>query len=191
VAAVRARRGLPERYVLSVGTIEPRKNLATAIAAFHAAAPRGVALALVGPRGWKLAEAIGADLAAGAVRPGIVVTGAVEDDELPALYAGASAFLFPSLYEGFGFPVLEAMACGTPVLSSDASSLAEVLGDAGVLLPPRDVAAWAEALRALLADPTRGRELGERGRRRAAEFTWERTARATRAVYEGLDARRP
>ncbi len=190
IERVRARYALPARYVLCVGTLEPRKNLVTARAAFAAAGLAGVALVHAGPRGWLHDEAIGPDPAAGAV---MHFAGPVGDADLPALYSGAEAFLFPSLYEGFGFPVLEAMACGTPVLSSDTTSLPEIVGDAGVLLPPRDVAAWTAALRAIAGEPGRERrqELAARGRARAARFTWDATARAMRVIYEELHAPRP
>ncbi len=190
VLRARTRYALPERYVLTVGTLEPRKNMTTALAAWAAAGSRDVALALVGPRGWRLRQAIGRELAAGGSRPGVILTGHVDDRDLPALYTGASAFLFPTLYEGFGVPVLEAMACGTPVLSSDAASLPEVVGDAAVLLPPGDVRAWAQALRDVLGDPARAADLVARGRDRAAKFPWTKAGRETAAVYEEVHAGR-
>ena len=111
------------------------------------------------------------------------VLGFVPDDDLPALLTAAEVFVFPSLYEGFGLPPLEAMACGTPVVASDSSSLPEVLGDAALLVPPGDVAALAGALARLLDDGALRARLRERGLARAASFTWERTARATLAAY--------
>jgi len=190
VAQARARYRLPERYVLSVGTIEPRKNLGTLLAAFRAAAPAGVGLVVVGKRGWLPEQALTAadtQRHAGAV----VFTGYVPDDDLPALYGGAELFAFPSLYEGFGSPVAEAMACGAPLLVSDTSSLPEVAGDAGVQLPPRDVRAWAEALTALLGERERRAELRARGLRRAEKFTYDEAARRTLEVYREVHARRP
>ena len=112
--------------------------------------------------------------------------GFVTDADLPTLYAAATLFAFPSRYEGFGLGPLEAMACGTPVLASDASSLPEVVGEAGLLLPPDDPAAWSEALRRLLDDPGLADRMRAAGLARAAEFTWVRTARRTRAVYASL-----
>ena len=151
-----------------------------------------LALVHAGPPGWRLEQAIGRDAAARAQAADLRLVGSVDEADLPALYSGAEAFLFPSLYEGFGFPVLEAMACGTPVLSSDSTSLPEIVGDAGVLLPPRDVAAWTGALRGIAgaAGRERRKKLAARGRERAARFTWEATARAMRAIYEELHARR-
>ena len=105
------------------------------------------------------------------------------EEDLPALYSGAALFVFPSLYEGFGLPVLEALACGVPVLSSDAASLPEVVGDAGVLLPPTDPDAWAHALGDLLSRPAKLEEMRRRSLARAASFSWERAARETLAAY--------
>ena len=190
IERVRERLGLPQHYVLAVGTLEPRKNLRTALAAYTALARPGLGLVLVGPRGWHLEQAVGPELARGQGLAGVVMTGAVDEADLAAIYSGASAFLYPSLHEGFGFPPLEALACGLPVLASDVTSLPEVVGDAGVLLPPTDVAAWVEALAAVLDDPARAADLKARGPRRAATFRWDRTARATRDAYEELHARR-
>ena len=111
-------------------------------------------------------------------------TGYVEEEDLPALYNGASLFVFPSLYEGFGLPVLEAMACGTPVITSNTSSLPEVAGDAAILVDPENVEAIVEAMRRVLADRALAAELQAKGLERAKQFTWERTARETIAVYE-------
>ena len=191
VERVRARYGLPGRYVLTVGTLEPRKNMTTAIAAFEAAAIPDVSLVLVGPPGWRLRQAIGPHLAAGGSRKGVVLAGKVDDTDLAALYTGAAAFLFPTLYEGFGVPVLEAMACGTPVLASDVASLPEVAGDAALLLPPKDVRAWADALRLVLGDPGRAADLAARGPARAALFPWTKAGRDTAALYARVRAGRP
>ncbi|MDW8373925.1 MAG: glycosyltransferase, partial [Planctomycetota bacterium] len=115
---------------------------------------------------------------------------AVEDDDLVAMYSLATVMAFPSVYEGFGFPPLEALACGAPVVSSNAASLPEVCGDAALLIPPLDVAEWVRALRRVLGDEALRRELGARGPRQAAKFTWAATAQATQAVYRSL-LRRP
>jgi len=111
-------------------------------------------------------------------------TGYIPEGDLPALYNGADLFVFPSLYEGFGLPVLEAMACGTPVITSNTSSLPEVAGDAALLVDPYDVDAIAEAMRRVLTDLNLAGELRVKGLARASEFSWERTARETLAVYE-------
>jgi glycosyltransferase involved in cell wall biosynthesis len=171
-------------YVLAVGTLEPRKNLERLIAAWGRLPPAlqdSHTLALVGPRGWDDAPILSAARAAGAQ-----LLGGVTDDELRALYAGAAAFVYPSLYEGFGLPVLEAMAAGAPVITSNVSSLPEVAGDAALLVDPRDEAAIAEAIERVVTDPTLADDLRARGRPRAAAFSWARTARETLAVLSGL-----
>jgi glycosyltransferase involved in cell wall biosynthesis len=110
----------------------------------------------------------------------------VANQELPSYYAAADVFIFPSLYEGFGIPVLEAMACGTPVIASNAASLPEVVGDAGLLIDPRVPEAWAEAIARVLTDGSLADRLRQRGLERAGQLTWERTARETLQVYEQL-----
>ncbi|MGB9880037.1 MAG: glycosyltransferase family 4 protein, partial [Anaerolineae bacterium] len=114
----------------------------------------------------------------------VVFTGYVPDEDLPALYSGADLFVFPSLYEGFGLPPLEAMACGTPVVCSKASSLPEVVGDAALMVDPYDVEALAEAMHRVLSDAVLREELRGKGLARAQQFTWEKAARETLAVYE-------
>jgi glycosyltransferase involved in cell wall biosynthesis len=176
--------GVP--YVLGVGTLEPRKNLVRLIEAW-AALPREArgdhVLALVGPTGWD----VDATLAAAHAHPDDVrLLGFVSDDELAALYAGATAFAYPSTYEGFGLPVLEAMAAGAPVITSSVSSLPEVAADAALLVDPHDVREIRDALERLLGDAALRESLRGRGRARAAGFSWERTARETRDVLRGL-----
>jgi glycosyltransferase involved in cell wall biosynthesis len=114
----------------------------------------------------------------------VTFTGYVPDEDLPALYNAAELFVFPSLYEGFGLPVLEAMACGAPVVTSNTSSLPEVAGDAAILVDPYDVNAIAQAMRQVLEDPALAEALRQKGLERAKLFTWEKTARQTIAVYE-------
>jgi alpha-1,3-rhamnosyl/mannosyltransferase len=179
IAAVRERHGLGRPYVLCAGTIEPRKNLERLMRAWAALDPDIRAdrvLALVGPTGWDAQPLLAA---ADADPAGIRRLGFVPDDDLAALYAGCDAFAYPSLYEGFGLPVLEAMAAGAPVLTSDVSGLPEVAGDAAVLVDPLEVAAIAAGLTRLLTDPALRADLARRGRARAAAFSWERTARET------------
>jgi alpha-1,3-rhamnosyl/mannosyltransferase len=162
-------------YVLAAGTLEPRKNLVRLIRA-HATLPEELRAAhpllLVGPRGWD-EEGI---LEAAAARTEIRLTGFVSDEDLAGLYAASSLFCFPSLYEGFGLPVLEAMAAGAPVLASDASSLPEVGGDAIAYADPRQEGALAAGLERLLRSPEERAALAERGRERAAGFSWSRSA---------------
>jgi glycosyltransferase involved in cell wall biosynthesis len=176
VAAARARLGVPERYVLFVGTVEPRKNLRRLAAAWQRLATGpDVPLVLVGPAGWG---------AAGIEGPGIQAVGFLDAAERDALYAGASVVAYPSLREGFGLPVLEAMAQGAPVLTSAGTATAEVAGDAAVLVDPRDEAAIAAGLERLLGDPVAAAALGAMARERAAAFTWERAAAGYLAAYE-------
>ncbi|QEC46252.1 glycosyltransferase family 4 protein [Baekduia soli] len=178
-----ARPGHPDLeapYLLAVGTLEPRKNLERLIAAWVALDPAvrgGHLLALVGPRGWDDAPILGAAREAGAR-----LLGRVGEDELRALYAGCAGFAYPSLYEGFGLPVLEAMAAGAPVITSTASSLPEVAGDAALLVDPGDTDAIGAAITRLLTEPGLADDLRARGRARAAQFSWERTARETLAL---------
>jgi glycosyltransferase involved in cell wall biosynthesis len=172
-------------YVLSVGTLEPRKNLVRLVRAYRQVAPDVPhALVLTGVRGWHT-EALDAELA----RPGpgtIVRTNDVSDEELDSLYRGADVFAYPSLYEGFGLPVVEAMARGVPTLASNVSSLPEVAGDAALLVDPTDVSEIAEGLARLLTDHAYSEDLRQRGLQRAATFTWAATARATLDVYRQL-----
>ena len=116
--------------------------------------------------------------------------GRVPDDELPLWYNIADIFAYPSLYEGFGLPALEAMACGTPVIASNTSSLPEVVGDAGILIDPEEVGAWCAAHEAAAGGPRRGRRLSEKGLRRAQQFSWDRAARETADVYRRVAARK-
>ncbi len=184
-AAVRSRLKLPERFVLYVGTLEPRKNLGTLLRAFGAVAAEDpdVGLVIAGGKGW-LYEPFMEQVRASGLEHRLTFTGFVPDEDLPVLLSLATVFAFPSVFEGFGFPPLEAMACGTPVLCSNAASLPEIVGDAGLQLPPLDVDAWAGALRRALADVDLRRDLAQRGLARAKRFTWEAAARATAAVYE-------
>jgi glycosyltransferase involved in cell wall biosynthesis len=182
---LRERFGIGSRYVLCVGTLEPRKNLVGAVRAFSRAAEsvEDCVLVVAGGRGWRN-EAFERELAGAPGR--VVLTGFVSDEELVGLYSGADCFLFPSLAEGFGFPVLEAMACGAPVVSSDRTSLPEVVGDAGLLVDPEDEAAVAAALERVLTEPGLGERLREQGLERAARYSWDACAEATVAEYRRL-----
>jgi len=185
VARFREERGLPEGYLLYVGARKRHKNLGLLLrAAATMPASQRAPLVLSG-REWTGDDPLAVLAASLGVKDTIGFAGDLRDDvELSCLYSGASLLVQPSLAEGFGLPPLEAMACGVPVLSSDAGSLPEVLGDAAELLPPRDPEAWAAAVLRLLSDAAKRAALAERGSRRAAGFTWERTAAMTRAIYE-------
>ena len=187
VRAVRLRHGLPERYVLYVGTIEPRKNLVRLLEAFEPLRSRGLvdALVIVGRRGWLTGPFFDA-LKRSSVKDCVILPGFVSDADLPAVMAGAAALALPSEFEGFGLPIVEAMACGTPVVCSGTSSLPEVAGDAALLVDPTDTQAWSDTLARVLTDPSLRAELAARGLARAATFGWDRAARETVAVYERL-----
>ncbi len=186
VAATVAAAGLAgPPYVLCVGSREPRKGVGTLVSAFSRLRPAdvdGARLALVGPSGWRDRDLVDP---ADAARLGdrLRTLGYVSDGELRALYAGARLFAFPSRHEGFGLPVLEAMAQGAPVLCADIPALREVSGGAALLVAPGDPDAWAAALTVLLNDDDASGDLAAAGRRRVAAFSWERTVRRTREVY--------
>jgi len=172
-------------YILYVGSLESRKNLPRLLEAynrFHQQFPKWK-LVIVGARKWKFSPIFETVQRLG-LQSHVHFTGYVEEEDLPALYNGAELFVFPSLYEGFGLPVLEAMACGTPVITSNSSSLPEVAGDAALLIDPYDVDAIAGAMKQVLSDPALASTMRKKGLDRAQQFTWERTARETLAVYE-------
>lgn len=186
--AARARYNLPPNpYVFSVGTVQPRKNYARLIEALAALGPQyaDYHLVIAGGRGWLDAPIYQTvrDLGMG---ERVHFTGFARDEDLPALYSDAVCLAYPSLYEGIGLPVLEAMACGTPVVTSTVSSLPEVTGDAALLVDPYDVEALAGALRRLLDDSALRETLIARGTHQAAFFTWERAAAQLLAVYRQM-----
>lgn len=181
--AARAALNLPNRYFLFVGTLEPRKGIDTLVAAYaRVAAELPHQLVIAGKPGWHW-EALTTQIQRLGLEARIRLLNYVEEKHLPALYTLAEALVFPSRYEGFGLPPLEAMACGTPVIASNSSSLPEVLGEAGLLVPPDDVAGFAAAMRRLTAEAALASRLREQGLARALTFTWERTARRMAAVY--------
>lgn len=183
--AVRDRYAGGRPFILSLGTLEPRKNYPTLIRAFaqaRAAANLPHALVIVGKRGWVYEPtfAVVEDLG---LQTHVLFPGFVPDTDLPALYSAADLFALPSFYEGFGLPALEAMACGTPVVVSDVSSLPEVVGDAGLYVQPRDADALAEAMVRLVEDAEFRGELARAGQAQAAKFTWEKAAQELVGVY--------
>ncbi len=185
VRAFRARRGLPKRFLLFVGTLEPRKNLPVLLRAYAqlpACDRAEMHLVVAGARGW-MADEIFDTLEQLKLGESVHMPGYVPADELPLWYNAAEALVYPSVFEGFGLPVLEALACGTPALVADASSLPEALGGGGLRLPPHDVAAWREALARAIHDPDWRAEARVRGLEHAARFSWARTATQTVASY--------
>jgi glycosyltransferase involved in cell wall biosynthesis len=180
VAEFRHLHGLPENFILFVGTLEPRKNLVKLIEALEQVP--NVKLMLVGGKGWYY-DQIFAAIERWDLHDRVRWVGYVPGDDLPLWYNAADVFAFPSRYEGFGMPLLEAMACGTPVVSSNASSLPEVAGDAALTVPPDDADALAEALQRTLNDNALRQDLRVKGLARAATFTWEETARRTAQAH--------
>jgi glycosyltransferase involved in cell wall biosynthesis len=183
--AVRDRYRLPPRFILNVGTLEPGKNQATLVRAFHRLKGQGLeqGLVIAGQKGWmyeklfRLVDGLG-------LGKDVRFVGHLPEADLAAVYNMADLFVFPSLYEGFGLPPLEAMACGLPVVASNAPALAEVLNGAALLVNPSDVDALAEAAARALRDKRLRSRLRRQGLERASQFSWQRTARGTVAAYE-------
>ncbi len=182
VAAFRSKRGLPEQFLLTVGTLEPRKNLVRLVEAYSRLPRPRIPLLLVGGKGWLYDEILNRiedlDLA-----DEVCFVGYVTAEELPCWYNAAEALVYPSLYEGFGLPALEAMACGTPVVTSSTSSLPEVVGQAGVLVEPTDVAALTAALERVLADAGLRAQMRAAGLSQAGGFSWPKAASGTVQSY--------
>jgi glycosyltransferase involved in cell wall biosynthesis len=190
LAAVCERYGIAAPYVIYVGTLQPRKNLTGLLDAFSNLVCQGrdLHLAIVGKKGW-LYEPLFARVRELGLEERVHFTGYVPQADLPALLSGARAFVLPSLYEGFGFPVLEAMACGTPVVCSDVASLPEVAGDAAILVNPHNTAQLTQALLRVLVDDALRHDLAERGLRQAARFSWEECARKTLQILEAVSGK--
>lgn len=184
----RAKYGLPERYLLYVGSVEPRKNLKTLVSAWKRTVAReeGVKLVIAGGAAredvFNAAES-GAEVL---IDPSIQRLGFFSDEHLPLLYQGAEAFTLPSLAEGFGLPVLEAMACGTPVICSNTTAMPEIAGGAAYLVPPLEIEAWTEAIDLVLSDPEARQRMSRDGLRRASDFSWSRTADIVRSMLESV-----
>jgi glycosyltransferase involved in cell wall biosynthesis len=182
----RSRLGIDDEFLLFVGTIEPRKNLLTLIRAFEEVLRKTSLrpqLVIAGQEGW-LTDELFDHVKTRDFGDRLRWTGYVSDDDLCALYSSCRAFIYPSIYEGFGFPPLEAMACGAPVISSHIPSITEVLGAAGRLISPTDCDALSQSIIHLWENADERQRLSEAGRVRAAQFSWERTARLTRNVYQ-------
>jgi glycosyltransferase involved in cell wall biosynthesis len=187
---VRRRYSLPEHFILYVGLVEPRKNLPMLLRAYQRlqeqlrlqAGSELVPLVIVGRFGWRI-EQVFELVEALAIKEKVHFTGYIPAGDLPIVYNLADVFVYPSLYEGFGLPPLEAMACGTPVITTAVSSMPEHVGEAGILIPPQDERALFQALLTILQDPDLRRQLSEKGPARAAHYSWNRTALETLNVY--------
>lgn len=183
IQTLRERHQLPERFILFVGTLQPRKNLVSLLRAYARLKDTiDWPLVVVGAKGW-LYEPVFKEARALGVADRVIFTGYADQPTLRLWYSAATIFVYPSLYEGFGMPVLEAMACGAPVITSSTSSLPEVAGDAAITIEPTDAGALAAALDRLIQDAALRSELRRRGLDRARQFSWERTARETSDVY--------
>ncbi len=183
IEAFRLAKGLPERFWLFVGTLEPRKNLPTLLRAY-AQLPRSERLPLVigGSKGWMYDE-IFATVAEHMLQDAVTFPGFISDDALPFWYNSAEALVYPSVFEGFGLPVLEAMACGTPVIIADTTSLPEVAGSAGLRVEPRSVEAWEDALRRAFHDSVWRAQASQQGLLEAQRYDWHKTAAQTVSTY--------
>lgn len=173
-------------YILYIGTLEPRKNITNLLRAYALLSRwsrEQYPLVLAGGMGW-LMEGLDTEIAKLGIQSTTIKTGYVPREDLPSLYSGATVFVYPSLYEGFGLPPLEAMACGTPVITSNVSSLPEVVGEAGIQVPPEDVERLSEEIESLLGDDQRRTFLIQKGLERAKQFTWEKCAGMTLEVYD-------
>ncbi|MDR1559684.1 MAG: glycosyltransferase family 4 protein [Clostridiales bacterium] len=185
--------GIPDTYLLYAGTLEPRKNIERLIEAYAGLLieePSAPSLVLTGRKGW-LYDSIFEKVRTHGLEERIIFTGYIDGADMPALLSGTLVFLFPSLYEGFGMPPLEAMACGAPVLTSTAASLPEVVGDAAVMVDPYDTKAIKEGMKRLINDPALRRDLSAKGPERAKKFSWERSAGIIMGVCEETRARNP
>jgi len=176
---VKNKYGIKTNYILSVCTIEPRKNLTGTLDAYKKLPDEiknKYSLVLVGGKGW-LDEELNEKIEALSSKYSVIKTGYVPDEELPSLYSGASVFVFPSFYEGFGMPPLEAMACGVPVITSNNSSLPEVVGDAGIMIEAKDTVKLAKQIEKVLTDNKFAEGLRVKGLLRAKKFSWHKSAR--------------
>ena len=186
ISAIKKKYGISKRYLLSVCTLEPRKNLNALLRAYSTMPGRkDYQLVLVGMTGWVISDLF-KDIASSDISGNILITGYVPADELAPLYSGAEVFVFPSLYEGFGLPVLEAMQCGCPVITSNSSSIPEVAGDAAIMVEPADIKSLAAAMDRVLKNRLLRNDLAKKGLKRSKLFSWEQSARALLRSLESL-----
>jgi glycosyltransferase involved in cell wall biosynthesis len=179
---------LPPNYILFVGTLEPRKNLLGLLKAYYALKQNcdySEKLVIVGAKGWKFSP-IFQWIEEKALQEDVIFTGFVDDADLPALYNGSAVFVLPSIYEGFGLPILEAMNCGIPVIASNRSSIPEVAGSAGILLDPEDHENWAMEMHQMLTVSDQRKNYSALSLEQGKKFTWKRTAYETKQVYDKL-----
>lgn len=180
--------GIDSQYLLFVGAIEPRKNIAGLVRAYHSLGQElkdNFKLLIVGASGW-LNEQIYSLVSELGLQENVKFLGFVPDEDLVFFYNGAAAFVYPSFYEGFGIPVVEAMACGTPVITSDVSSLPEVVGEAGIMVDPQDIEAISDAITSVLTNASLREGMKQKSLDRAKAFSWEQSARQTLAVYKDV-----
>lgn len=184
IAAFRDEKGLPERFWLFLGTLEPRKNLLTLLRAYaKLPASEQLPLILGGGKGWDYDD-IFTTIDAHQLNDKVRWVGFIPTDELPFWYNSAEAFFYPSVFEGFGLPVLEAMACGTPVVVSDSTSLPEIVGESGLRVPPYDEDAWRAAMHRAYQDTTWREQAAQQGIKEVERYTWQQTAQETLRSYE-------
>ena len=177
------------QYILSVGTLEPRKNLTKLVEAFSILPHqilRQYQLVLVGAQGWGNQQ-LTRTIDSLNLKDKVIITGFVKDEDLPYIYKGATVFIYPSLYEGFGLPPLEAMSCGVPVIASNISSLPEVVDGAGILVDPQNEVAMAEALKKLILKPKLAQKIAKKGKMRSKKFSWDKAAKETLKVFETIN----
>jgi glycosyltransferase involved in cell wall biosynthesis len=187
LAQVRKKYNLPEHFILYVGLVEPRKNLSLLVKSYKNLGDQGIShpLVIVGRLGW-MYQSVLEEIENSGLQNRVQFTGYIPIQDLPIVYNLADVFVYPSIYEGFGLPPLEAMACGTPVITTAVSSIPEHVGEAGILVPPDDIGAVSEAIKAVLSDKVLKKQLMKKGPKQASHFTWERTARETLQVYQKL-----
>lgn len=189
VERVKSKLRLPDKFILSVGSIEPRKNLTTLLRAYKLLKQKrgnlDYMLVLVGRRAWGNKEIWGKIVELG-IEKDVLFTGHIDENDLKCVYNLARLFVFPSIYEGFGLPPLEAMACGVPVLASDTASLQEVLGDAAVLIPPLNVEAMSINIELMMQDDSLRKKLREKGAKQIKSYSWEEVAKKTIQTYESI-----